>query len=236
MRELNPARQQVLMYHSVDDFAEDPYLITVRPRRFAGQMAWLTSRELRGVSMRELRDAQSSGAARQLVGLTFDDGYADFAVHALPVLLDHGFTATVFVVSDLVGGVNEWDPAGPRKRLMNAAQLREISALGMEVGSHAKTHRSLYGMPSGELHLEVKASRADLEELLDEEVTGLAYPYGHADEAAIEATRAAGYAYACGIKPRRADPHCLPRTHIGERDRWLRVTAKRFLYQWQWCR
>ncbi|MEV0586805.1 polysaccharide deacetylase family protein [Nonomuraea sp. NPDC050310] len=233
---VSPTRQQVLMYHSVDQFDEDPYLITVKPQRFAAQMTWLVRRGLRGVSMRELLRAQRAGQAGRLVGLTFDDGYADFAVHAVPILLRHGFTATVFAVTGRLGGDNDWDPLGPRKPLMTAAQLREVAAHGMEVGSHTRTHRSLAGAPAPELHHEVKASRAELEAILGEEVTGLAYPYGHADADAVEAVRAAGYGYACGIKPPAADPHCLPRTHIGERDRWLRVTAKRLLHQWKWGR
>ncbi|MFE0151717.1 polysaccharide deacetylase family protein [Nonomuraea sp. NPDC059007] len=233
---MSPTRQQVLMYHSVDDFDEDPYLITVRPARFAAQMAWLRGRGLRGVSMRELLHAQREGTARRLVGLTFDDGYADFATHALPVLLRQGFTATVFAVTGRLGGDNAWDPLGPRKPLMTAEQLRQVAGEGMEVASHTQTHLSLAGAPTGDLYHEVKTSRTDLEAILGHEVLGLAYPYGHADREAVEAVRAAGYAYACGIKPGEADRLCLPRTHVSDDDRRLRLTVKRALHYWKWGR
>ncbi len=89
----------VLMYHSVQPYTEDPYLVTVGPSRFEQQMRWLSRRGLRGVSIAELLAARAAGAGKGLVGLTFDDGYADFAEYALPVLQRHGFTATVFVIA-----------------------------------------------------------------------------------------------------------------------------------------
>ena len=71
----------VLMYHSVDRYRTDPYQITVRPDRFDQQMCWLWQHGLRGVSMRQLLAAHRQGVAAGLVGLTFDDGYADFLEH-----------------------------------------------------------------------------------------------------------------------------------------------------------
>ena len=73
----------VLMYHSVSVYARDPYLVTVDPQRFERQLSWLRWSGLRGVSMRELMSARQTGDDRGLVGLTFDDGYADFVLNAL---------------------------------------------------------------------------------------------------------------------------------------------------------
>lgn len=38
----------ILTYHSVTDTDDDPYGITVSPRRLGEQLAWLRSRGLRG--------------------------------------------------------------------------------------------------------------------------------------------------------------------------------------------
>ena len=123
-----PGMPLVLMYHSVEPYQADPYLVTVSPPRFGQQMGWLARRGLRGVSMRELLSARAAGAGRGLVGLTFDDGYADFSRHALPVLRRYGFGATVFVIAGRLGGDNAWDPEGPRKRLMDAGEVRDLLA------------------------------------------------------------------------------------------------------------
>ena len=133
----------VLMYHSVQPYTEDPYLVTVQPPRFEQQMRWLSRRGWRGVSMAELLAARAAGAGKGLIGLTFDDGYADFAEHALPVLRRYGFTATVFVIAGRLGGDNAWDPAGPRKPLLGADQVRRLAEAGVEIGSHGLQHVSL---------------------------------------------------------------------------------------------
>src|SRR6266571_2079712 len=155
----------VLMYHSVAPYEEDPYLVTVSPARFEQQMRWLHSRGLRGASMRELLDAHRNGSARGLVGLTFDDGYADLVEHVLPALRRHGFTATVFVIAGRLGGDNAWDAAGPRKPLLTARQVRDAAAAGVEIGSHGLRHVSLPGSSDPALAEEIEHSRGVLQDI-----------------------------------------------------------------------
>ncbi|MFI0451443.1 polysaccharide deacetylase family protein [Actinomadura sp. 6N118] len=223
----------VLMYHSVDRRGDDPHLVTVSPGRFERQMRWLKSSGRRGVSMIELLDAQRAGQARKLVGLTFDDGYADFLRHAVPILVRFGFTATVFVVTERIGDVNAWDE-GPRKPLMNEDQLRAVVRCGMEVGSHGAQHRSLPSLEDDRLEQELKQSRATLEEILDRRVPGFAYPYGHVEPRVISAVREVGYDYGCTIWGEHPGPHAIPRTYIGEKDGQLRLGAKLARHHLRW--
>ncbi|MGH3782565.1 MAG: polysaccharide deacetylase family protein [Pseudonocardiaceae bacterium] len=217
----------ILMYHSVAPYEHDPYLVTVRPRRFEQQLRWLHRRGLRATSMRELLVARRNGVDRGLVGLTFDDGYTDFHEHALPVLVRFGFTATVFVIADLLGGANDWDQPGPRKTLMTAGEIRYIAASGMEIGSHSRRHVSLTSINTADLTAEVSESRAILQEVSGQEVAGFCYPYGHVDALAVNAVRAAGYQYGCAIwRSRLTAVHALPRSYIGDRDGSLRLLAK----------
>jgi peptidoglycan/xylan/chitin deacetylase (PgdA/CDA1 family) len=225
----------ILMYHSVEPYEEDPYLITVSPDRFAKQMAWLERRGLRGVSIREL--LRSRASARELVGLTFDDGYLDFATTAMPILLKHGFTATVFAVAGRLGGHNTWDRDCPRKFLMSATDLRTVAANGMEVGSHTVRHTSLLNLDDGRLEQEAKESRVMLERILDEEVPGFAYPYGHVGPREAAAVRAAGYGYACAIwRSDLSGRYALARTYAGDRDGGLRLRLKRARHRLRWGR
>ncbi|MFC7731995.1 polysaccharide deacetylase family protein [Actinomadura keratinilytica] len=223
----------ILMYHSVGRTDDDPHLITVSPAQFTRQMRWLKSRGLRGVSMRELRRAENGGRLRGLVGLTFDDGYADFAVRAVPTLLRFGFTATVFVVAERIGSYNTWDE-GPCKPLMTADQICQVRAMGMEVASHGLRHVSLPDTDDDELCTELRRSRALLEEVIEEPVTGFAYPYGHVGPREIDAVRAAGYDYGCAIWSDTYDVHALARTYIGERDGGLRMRVKVVRHQLRW--
>ncbi|MFG2005051.1 polysaccharide deacetylase family protein [Spirillospora sp. NPDC048911] len=223
----------ILMYHSVGSREDDPHLITVSPRRFERQLRWLKKRGLRGVSMTELLQAREAGEAGKLVGLTFDDGYADFFGHAVPLLARFGFTATVFVVTARIGASNTWDD-GPRKPLMNEAQLRAVARCGMEVGSHSAQHLSLPTLDGHQVEQELKESRAALEYILERPVPGFAYPYGHVSPEVIAAVREAGYGYGCAIWGEHPGPHALPRTYIGEQDGGLRLTAKVARHHLRW--
>ncbi len=222
----------ILMYHAVADVAEDPYYLSVTPSRFAEQMTWLKRRGLRGVGIGTLADAMRAGRQRGLVGITFDDGYVSVLEAALPVLLRHGFTATMFVISGRLGGLNEWDE-GPRWPLMSAGQVRELAAAGMEIGSHGASHVRLAGAGADQLEAEVSGSRASIGGLVGTPVRGFAYPYGSMDEAARQAVRDAGYDYACAVQTPTASLGfmALPRVYVGQRDGARRLSAKQLLFR-----
>ncbi len=181
----------IAMFHSVSPYDDDPYLVTVTPDRFDRQMRWLRRRGLRGVAVGELMAADRAGAGRGLIGLTFDDGYADFVDYALPVLARYGFGATVFPIAGWLGGLNDWDVLGPRKPLMSADQVRKAADAGIEIGSHGLRHVSLPGLAEAGLAAEAAESRAILTETIDRDVTGFCYPYGHIDASSVAAVQQA---------------------------------------------
>ncbi len=220
----------ILTYHRVAEVAENALCVT--PNRFAEQMAWLKRHGLRGVGVGTLIDAMRAGRQRGLVGITFDDGYFNLVETALPALLRHGFTATMFIVSGLLGGTNEWDES-PVWPLMSAEQIRELAAAGMEIGSHTTTHPRLAGADAGQLKAEVSDSRASLSDLIGASVRGFAYPYGSMDTAAQHAVRDAGYDYACATVPPMGELGftTLPRMFIAECDGDIRMAAKRLLFR-----
>lgn len=225
----------VLMYHSITPYMQDPYLVTVSPPRFEQQMSWLRRRGLRGTSVRELLAAAERGEARSLVGLTFDDGYADLVEYVVPGLRRHGFTATVFVIGGRLGGDNSWDADGPRKPLMTAGQVRQVAADGIEIGSHGLRHVTLPGTSDAELTAELTHSRQVLQDVSGQDVRGFCYPYGDLDGRVVNGVREAGYEYGCAIW--RSDftgRHALPRTYIGDADSPPRMWAKRLRHRLSW--
>ncbi|WP_234535763.1 polysaccharide deacetylase family protein [Streptomyces shenzhenensis] len=222
----------VAMYHSVGDCSDDPYRITVTPGRLERQLAWLHRRGLRAVTLRELFAARARGEGRGLVALTFDDGYADFLTQALPVLRRWDCGATLFVLPGRFGGVNSWDPLGPRKALLTAEGVRHAAAAGVEIGSHGLTHVDLTRVDDITLAAEAAHSKKLLEELTDGAVDGFCYPYGTVDRRAVTAVRDAGYAYACAIDPGPlTGRHALPRLHVGENDTSWRLHLKYRLHR-----
>lgn len=217
----------VLMYHSTSPATgPDPHRVRVSPDRLDRHLRLLRRLGLRGVGLAELLAAQDAGGADGLVGLTFDDGYADFLEHAVPVLRRHGATATLYVVAGLLGGTNEWDD-GPRVPLLDADGVRAVAAAGHEIGNHTLTHTRLAGADQGTLHREVAGGRALLQEVLQTEVPGFCYPWGAFDAAAAEAARSAGHDHACvtgDYLP--GDRFALPRFYVAPRDGAAQLLAK----------
>lgn len=85
-------------------------------------------------------------------------------------------------------------------RPMTWAQLREMHAGGMEVGSHGVDHRMLAKMPRAAMREEVAASKRTIERELGNEARVISYPVGGADaydEEVVGAVRDAGYRMAC---------------------------------------
>ncbi|MFI2781008.1 polysaccharide deacetylase family protein [Streptomyces sp. ALB3] len=216
----------ILTYHSVSDPTDDPYGIAVSADRLDEQLTWLRRRGLTGTGIAALLSARAAGE-RGMVGLTFDDGYADFLDEALPVLLAHGCSATVFVLPGRPGGSNAWDPLGPRRPLLTEEGIRTAVAAGMEVGSHGMLHRDLTALSDDELHRETHGSRDALHRITGQAPSGFCYPYGTADRRVAQSVRDAGYAYGCALAPGPlAGPLALPRTHVSHADRGARLRAK----------
>ena len=219
----------ILMYHSITRVDRDPNQLCVPPARLDQQLATLRVLGLRGVSIGELLAAKQRGRARNLVGLTFDDGYADFLTAAVPALERHGFTATVFALSGRPGGTNAWDDE-PTLPLLSVERLRETLERGMEVGSHGRLHQRLTDLSAPDLHAEVAGSRAELTEQLGQVPAGFCYPYGAVDATVMQAAAAAGYTYACAVKVARSSTFALRRFFAGAGDHPLRLLTKLSLH------
>ncbi len=213
----------ILSYHQTDlppPRGTPGRSLVLPPARFARQMRALHALGWRGLSMRDLGPYLRGEREGRVVGLTLDDGYMSNFMHALPVLRELGFTATVFAVSRRVGGFNRWDvPLGvPQRPLMDLAHLRAWAAAGMEVGAHTCHHPDLTAIAPAQARAEITHCRRDLERALGQEVTSLSYPYGRHAPEHVACARAAGYDWAVTTACRRAsagaDPLRLPRITV----------------------
>lgn len=218
-----PAPIPILAYHQTA--ASPPRGSPLRdlvlpPRRFEQQMRALHRRGWRGLSLADLGPHLRGEGRGKVLGITLDDGYASTFEHALPVLAALGFTATSFVVSDRVGGRNDWDArlgAAPAA-LMDLPQLRAWVAAGMEVGAHTCSHVDLSAVDADTAREEISRCRLDLEQALGVAVRSFSYPYGRLRDEHVAMARAAGYALAvtCASQrvPAQADPLQLPRITV----------------------
>ncbi len=201
----------ILMYHQID--APPPRGtplrgLVVSPGAFARQMFLLKCLGYKGLSMRQLEPYLRGERQGRVVGITFDDGYRNNLQNALPALVKHGFSATCYAVSGMIGAVNSWDRdiGVAQKPLMNANDWRVWLNEGMEIGSHTRTHADLTQLSAKAAVNEIATSRRELEDRLACEVRHFCYPYGRFDATHRQMVQQAGYITATTTRRGRAQP------------------------------
>ncbi len=147
--------------------------------------------------------AKASLRRGKRVVLTFDDGTRDFLDNALPVLQELGFSATLFIVSGMVGGKRAWSalPGQPplaQVPLMDASDLRALHTQGFAIGSHSMSHPQLSKLSDEEASRELSLSRTVLCDVVGQPIEWFAYPYLAANERTKKLAHEAGYLGACG--------------------------------------
>lgn len=177
----------ILTYHSIDDSGS---VISVPPDEFAEQVRWLASGAVPVVSVAELL---SLGADRSAVAITFDDGFANFATAAWPLLRDRGLNATLFIPTRHVGGTNQWatTPGGsmPTLPLLDWNALARLADEGVTLGAHTRTHADLRHLTDAAMAEEIAGSFEDIARETGRRPDGFAYPYGYLDERVVSETR-----------------------------------------------
>ena len=218
------AELSVLLYHEIGPQPRPTSNLDCfcTRERFREQMLYLKERGipvLPADSVCELL-LQGGRLAANAAVLTFDDGDTGFLEHALPILAEFGFPATVFAVAGQLGSNAGWvkDPRNAIP-LMTASQLQSLAAHGIDVGSHSLSHRKLTELPHSEAARELRDSKALLEDVLGRAVTAFAYPHGRHDASIMRQAESAGYRYAYSTDGDRtiageADRFRLPRKYI----------------------
>lgn len=207
----------VLTYHSLDETGSP---VSMDPARFREHANWLASGDVPVVDLPELLALPPEADA---VAVTFDDGFRNFASRAWPILRERGIPATLFIVTEHVGGHNDWESAGertsiPELPLLGWEELRQLAEEGVTIGSHTMTHPDLTRLEPEAAEHEVAGSADRIEDETGRRPRCFAYPYGRANDAAERST-GEHYAVACAVGHReiRDDdpPRRIPRLEAG---------------------
>lgn len=169
--------------------------------------------------------------------LTFDDGFANNATNALPVLEELGAPAVFFVAAQHVRDPRDWLPATretvrrhwDREDLVSDPIARDLyDGMSREqlascarhplvtIGSHTVHHPLLTGCDDATLAAELEGSKALLEDWCGRGVDLFAYPAGDYDLRVARAVRAAGYRAAFAEDSREVGlpPYEIPRVDL----------------------
>jgi peptidoglycan/xylan/chitin deacetylase (PgdA/CDA1 family) len=227
-------RIPVLMYHGVAGKVSDrhPYFETnISPAMFARHMDFLADRGYAALSIDEA--LAGTGNRQKVVVITFDDGYRNFYTDAFPVLRNHGFTATVFVISSFTG---DQRIAKNGCEYMTWDEVRTVRSNRITIGSHTLTHPQLDEMQPSEIRAELSISKREIEQQLGTPVESFAYPYAFPEQNTSfvrmlksllqEEGYRVGVSTVIGTACRGNDPFFLPRIPVNSHDDLQFLEAK----------
>ncbi len=179
----------VLSYHQIREWrpsdSEQARAYIMPPEKFRAQMNYLDQHGFHTITPDQLLAHLTTGAKlpSKPILLSFDDADKNQFTRALPVLRSHGFTATFFVMTVVLGN----------EHYMTEDQLRKLDEAGMTIGSHTWDHHRVDRYSGDDWRKQVVEPTNELEDILGHPIRYFAYPYGVWDEAAISHLRDNGY-------------------------------------------
>ena len=200
------------MYHEIEapdrrlnQHVEGYLRYVVRKDSFQDQMKHLRDSGFEGCNVTR---ALGKGSGEKLVAITFDDGCETDLLIAAPVLNEHSFGATFYVVAGLLG----------QPGYLSISQLRALSESGFEIASHSMTHSYLKNLNEAQLRAEIFDSKDRLEQLIGSRVDHFSCPGGRWESRVSELAKQAGYLSVAtseiGVNSANADPYRLRRIAI----------------------
>jgi len=182
-----PANRCVfLMYHELElpgrklCQSEPGYVrYILRIDTFRAQMQWVKNSGFRGLSVGEALGYPLEPS----VCITFDDGCETDLLAAAPVLMDLGLQATFYLTSGFLGTPG----------YLSVGQVRELDAMGFEIGCHSMTHPYLPDLPDPELRREIVDAKLQIESIVGHPIEHFSCPGGRCDARTLEVARRAGY-------------------------------------------
>lgn len=202
----------ILMYHGVTDELWGNAELFVSPSEMEKQLSYLAEN---GYTPIFFEDLAYIADIEKPVLLTFEDGYEDNYRELFPLLQKYGMKATVFLITDWIGG----------EVYLTEEEITEMAASGLvSFQSHGTSHADLTALSEEELCRQMSASKLTITRLTGREPYVFCYPNGARNETARERLTEyyrfgvvmGGERYVTG-----SDPTEIPRSFVGRKtDIW----------------
>ena len=174
----------VLSYHSISDETSP---VSLNIRIFEKQINFLRKLGYVTINFNEIDPNKKN----QII-ITFDDGYKDILINALPILKRNNFKATCFFVTNQIGKNNHWDKQKENfknKNIMSHEDIRIWFNSGMSVQSHSHNHLDLTKLSNIDIIKELEISKKFFKDKLDIEAEVFCYPFGKVNKNVYEFTK-----------------------------------------------
>lgn len=223
-------RSQILMYHSIGGQADGDTrgLYSVQPNQFLSQMKYLYALCTRS----GLRVVPFSEEVSSTVSITFDDGYSDNAINALPVLESFGFPFHIFINPSLI--------QSGKGGFLTHDQIRDLSSHPLvTLGVHGYSHQPLTQLSEVEVSTELDQAKQWLADTTGTVPSTLSYPHGAVNERVVEVVRNCGFSRAACSKfgpiSNSSSDFMLPRIDIWSSDS-NQSFASKLRGDWDWMK
>lgn len=197
----------ILMYHSIANMPKGTKMrsLHVPLKLFRLQMQLLKLLGYQCLSINKLQPYLTGEKTGKVIGITFDDGFRN-NLQVLPILKQLKFSATCYLISQKIGGINDWDidKGIDKNPLMDEQEVKQWLNSGMEIGAHTQNHMRLTECGVKLAYQEIQQSRLDLEMRFNCPVTHFCYPYGSHNNDIRSMVEKAGYQTATTVKRGRA--------------------------------
>lgn len=198
----------ILMYHSVNPSPHPQKRVEISVESFKRQMSFLKNNKYNVVPLETIARliGTKSKIPPKTVAITFDDGYKDNYIYAFAVLKKYDFPATIFVIINEVGRINNETKQYDR---LNWDEIREMADTRLiTIGSHTLGPEPLINIQSEEqLRREIFDSRKILEKKLGRRVDIFSYPGGFFNPKIKQLVFDAGYSIAVATNPGKKFPN-----------------------------
>ena len=174
----------VLSYHSI---SEDISYISLSTRIFEKQIIFLKKLGYVSINFNEIDQNRKN----QII-ITFDDGYKDILINALPILKRHNFKATCFFVTNQIGKNNQWDNKKEKfniKKIMSNDEIKQWYDSGMSVQSHSHNHFDLTKLSNIDIVKELEISKKYFKDKFNIETDVFCYPFGKVNQNVYDLTK-----------------------------------------------
>jgi peptidoglycan/xylan/chitin deacetylase (PgdA/CDA1 family) len=215
----------ILMYHSIMDNHDK----SVSINSFELQMKLMRKMGYQTINFSDL----NKNITKKKFIITFDDGYENLITNAFPILKKLEFSATCFVVTNMLNKYNVWDENRSdykKMKLMNIDQIYEWVSNGFEIGSHTKDHLNLTSLDINKKKEQIIDSKNFINQSLGIKITSFAYPFGSFDDETIKIVQE-NYEYAVTTRPSKYNPNKfndmkLPRISINKKTSIFKFLLK----------
>ena len=216
---------RILMYHMVRESLPSGRFnkMRVSPVLFRKQVEWLSEQGWTFCFLSEV--IENPRSAEKRVVLTFDDGYQDNLLNALPILLEFKAKATLFPVIHREAGY-DWSSHKKashdggelgREPKLSDVEIKQMLDTGLiELGGHTIFHPSLPKLDEERAWDEIHGCKTALEDTFTTTAPTFCYPFGHFAQREIELTKRAGFVGAVTTEQGIDDsnPFALPRVKV----------------------